>query len=230
MNAITMSPVSPSDLRGTIMDTMIYYSCFLRPMRLAKHVLVFSLMGAITGCVSVATVGWDKPPAKGFKSGQIYLDKTYYSGANTTVGKHTFTVFAIPVGAIAANRPVDESVNSAIIDALTAAGYEVKPASEAPKGATLLKPTVNKFNYWSYMYLWPFFLDGGGIELDLALSDGIGQRLWSHECSASSFWISPFGAYGFDSAIKSDMNDVVKEITTETMAAKFQNLVNKQNK
>lgn len=192
------------------------------------HKLLDMAFGAVvlvvlgTGCVSSSTIDWRQPPALASKGKVVYVRPTQYGGVNTMVGKHTFTVFALPVGSIAAHRPVDECTTKAVMDAVTAAGYEARPSSEAPSGVRQLQPTLGRLSYWSYSWFWPLFLEGGGVDLQLSLVDPAGASMWRDSYSARSLWVTPGGAFGFDTAIRGDMTKVVSDIQQKVAARPFE--------
>ena len=177
-----------------------------------------------SGCASTARITWDTPTAQPRQDMTVYVKPTQYSGANTTVGKHTFTVFALPVGSISAHRPVDECVTKAVADGIRSAGYDVKTSVEPPPNAAVVQPVLSKFNYWSYSWFWPLFFEGGKVSLDLEGGTS-GAVTWNKTYDASSFWLTPVGAFGFDSAIKGDMTKIVVEIQKDTGSTEFREAI-----
>jgi hypothetical protein len=144
--------------------------------------------------------------------------------ANTdVVGKHTFTLFAIPVSDIRADSYLDESLYSLISDALAAAGYQTSKAKEGCGCEAPLKlvPELSKLNYWSYMWFWPLMFEGGGVDLRVRLVDADGNTLWRSSGDAGSFWLTPFGAWGFESALNGDLSKTAEELADEFRTPAF---------
>ena len=185
-----------------------------------------TVMSCSTGCQSTADISWDKPPQSQAMNKTVYVKKTEYNGANTTVGNHTWTVFALSGPAILASRQVDERVTKAVHDAYTAAGYTVLDAVEAPANAVIVTPTLLKFHYWSYSWLWPIFIDGGGIRLDVMVESKPGKTLWQKSYDASSFWVTPVACYGFDGKIKGNLTEIVGKIAEDAKSQEVQTAIN----
>ena len=104
---------------------------------LRATVVAAGCCGLSAGCVSSARIAWAKPYEEARLGQTVYLasvDRT--SGARDAVGRHTWSLFALPGHTISSEgETVDARVVKAIADAITTAGYDVKPASEAPANA-----------------------------------------------------------------------------------------------
>ena len=181
----------------------------------------------VSGCASTARVAWEKPSVTGSQQGPLYVTPVAAPDGGQKVGHHTFTVFALPVMDIRPSRPIGQSVAEAVHDGLAAAGYDVKPASAAPQGTPVVAPTLGKFHYWSYSWLWPVFLQGGGITLDLLVKGEGGAAIRQETLSARSFWPTLGGSYGFSSAIKGDMTSIVEQVRQKASSAAFRGAVGK---
>jgi len=137
-------------------------------------------------------------------------------GDNSSVGNHTFTVFAIPVSRIESVEPIDESITEAVEDIYKSAGFTVKNASEAScDEAAIISPTIDKVHYWSYSWLYPLFIKGGGIRLRVRADTKNGKSLWSYNYDASSLRCSLVACFGFDSEIKSDMTKITPQMVAD---------------
>lgn len=187
--------------------------------------LAASLLAA--GCQSSARIAWDPPKAAPSEKSVLYVgdlaaldrhDAVWGSATNgESIGKHTFTVFAIPVGNINADpeTPVQPSFDHATRDALKAAGYELRPAAEAPKGAPILKGEVRQCQFWSYSWFWPVFVQGGDVKVALRFENADGTSPWSKEFHGSGPGMGFVGSFGFDTMVKTAMNGMVSDITSE---------------
>ena len=172
-----------------------------------------------TGCQSAASISWNKPTQSKALNKTVCIKKAEWgdgvSGDSAVVGKHTFTVFAIPVSRIAANRPIDECVTEAAADVYTRAGYTVVDSAESSADVAIVAPTLTKFNYWSYSWLWPLFITGGGIQMDVAVESKSGQTLWRNSYQASSHRVTFGTCDGFDSAIRGDLTQIVNKMSAD---------------
>lgn len=168
-----------------------------------------------TGCQSTASISWDKPGQSKPLNKTVYVKKAKYDDNNSIVGKHTFTLFAIPIMSIDADQPVDECVTKAVRDVYARAGYNVVDSADAPANSAIVTPKVTKFHYWSYSWLWPLFLTGGDIQMDVAVESKSGQALWQKSYMTSSSRMTFFACFGFDGAIKEDMTQIVNKMATD---------------
>ncbi len=139
------------------------------------------------------------------------------------IGKHTVTVFALPLGSIATHKstPLKKSFGAAVTDALEAAGYELVPASEAPADALVLRGEVNACWWWSYFYFWPVVVQGGENKVTLFLETRDGITLWKHKFSRIAPGVTPGGAFAFDLMIKWSMTKLVQDIVRECSSEEF---------
>lgn len=168
-----------------------------------------------TGCQSAARISWDNPTQSKPLDKTVYVKKAKYDGKNTIVGKHTFTLFAIPIMSIDADQPVDDCVTKAVRDVYARAGYNVVDSVDAPANSAIVTPTVTKFHYSSYSWFWPLFLTGGDIQMDVAVKSKSGQTLWQKSYVTSSSRTTFGGCYGFDGAIKDDMTKIVSKMSVD---------------
>ena len=102
-----------------------------------SSIVLCAALAVLSGCQQCARIDWDKPEvacqdATPLYVGELCVDKRgggiWGSGAEgESIGKHTFTVFAIPVGNINAHpdTPLKPSIDRAMREALTAAGYDL---------------------------------------------------------------------------------------------------------
>jgi hypothetical protein len=187
------------------------------------------IAAAGTGCVSSADVRWDRPAAAPALGKTVYLAPAAVGGdtVKSRVGQHTFTVFAIPAADIRADgKLLDRSVSMAVTDALTAAGYDVRPSADAPPGTeAVVKPTIDRFHYWSYSWLWPFMFQGGEIKvrLNVGPEDGTGST-YEESFGESASWFTLGASYRFDENIRKNMTGIVNAIKSETRGGRFAEL------
>jgi len=135
----------------------------------------------------------------------------------SSIGCHTWSLFAIPGPDIQAiDRRVDLAVTDAVQDAFKAAGYAVRPHTEALPGTPVVTPSVLKFKYWSYTFFWPITFQGGGVEVGVGVStDGLNVMERKRFSSSSPFWVRFFEACGFEGAVHDDMTQIIREIKDE---------------
>lgn len=184
------------------------------------------LLMVATGCQSMTKITWDVPPTSPGEKRPLTVGKVakypghFKSGPNT-VGRHTFTVFAIPVGEIFSQNGIEERVNKAVTDALRAANYDVAFKSQPPPGQPWLSGILLKFKYWSYSWFWPVMFDGGKIQLTLQLKNPASETVWTHGFTSSSSWVTFGSAHGYDSNIRSAMTKLVLEIKQAVLSDEF---------
>lgn len=192
------------------------------------------VLTAVTGCQHYAKITWDRPKpvevnerttlavgdlAELKRKGGLWAKDPPAS----LIGKHTFTVFAIPTTTINTHEktPLKQSFEKAVREALEAAGFELVEASEAPANAPLLRGEVNACWWWSYMWFWPFTIQGGENKVTLFLEDPDGAVLWKHEFSRIQPGMAFGGAYAFDLMIKWSMTKLLQDIVRECSSGEF---------
>jgi len=178
-----------------------------------------------TGCQSMTRISWDVPSTDPGKKGEIIATNLAEYGDDfcspNTVGKHTFTLFAIPVSDIRSRNSIEEGVGKAIQDAIVAANYDVVLVTEPPKGKPCLSGTVDRFYYYSYMWFWPLMFEGGKIQVTLVLTSPQGKEVWGRSFVSSSFWATPGGAFGYDAKIRKAMTKLLADIQDEVLSEDF---------
>jgi hypothetical protein len=192
------------------------------------------ILVATTGCQHYAKITWEPPVpvevaaktplavadlAELRRKGGVWdADPT-----EAVIGKHTFTVFAIPVGSVNTHQstPLKQTFAAAVCDALEAAGYELVPASEAPDDAPVLRGEVNACWWWSYSYFWPVVIQGGENKVSLVLETRDGTPLWQREFSRIEPGVTPGGAYALDLMIKWSMTKLVRDMARECSSEAF---------
>jgi len=191
-------------------------------------------LAASCGCQGYARIAWDlpKPAEVGEKTplavgdlaelkrqGGVYDSRP----VETVIGKHTFTVFAIPVGNLNTHptTPLKASFARALRDGLEAAGYELVPAGEAPADGPVLRGEVNACWWWSYFWLWPVVVQGGQNKATLILESRDGTALWKREFSRIAPGVSPGGAFAFDVMIKRSMTRLVQDVVDACSSEEF---------
>jgi len=154
---------------------------------------------------------WDKQPSQ------------------ATIGKHTFTVFAIPVGSINAHQttPLKQSFDRGIRQALEATGYELVSASDAAQDTPVLRGEVRACWWWSYTWFWPLTIQGGENKVVLFLEQRDGTVLWQHAFSRIEPGMAFGGAYGFDSMVKWSMTKLLQDIVRECSSERFKAVLRK---
>ena len=169
------------------------------------------------GCQQTARIAWDKPATVTERTAPIYvrdLVRNEHGGVwgstpeGEAIGKHTFTVFAIPVGNINADAttPVLRSYACALSDALKAAGYEPCPESKAPAGSRILVPELSECYFWSYTWFWPIIMQGGQVTMHLKVEGANKQLVWEKNFKAYSPGASAGGSFGFDDMVLRSAN------------------------
>jgi hypothetical protein len=192
------------------------------------------LAGAATGCQQYAKVTWDSPKAvavdkkvplmvsdlsKLNRQSQLYEPKPQ----GESIGKHTFTVFAIPVGNLNADTstPIKRSFDRAVREAVQAAGYELVEADKAHPDSPVLRGEVLACWWWSYSWTWPFNVQGGENKVLLVLETPDGTVLWKKEFSRIEPGIGLGGSYGFDLMIKWSMTKLLEDIVAGCSSDEF---------
>lgn len=185
-----------------------------------QNVIVFPSVAAsaalfLAGCQTNVPISWTSPPSDTAKGKTIYMRPT--SGEGSSIGRHTWSLFAFSGPDIrSVDRSVDLAVTDAVQDAFEAAGYAVRPHTEAPPGTPVVTPAVQSFDYWSYTYFWPITFQGGGVEVGVGVeTDGLNVRENKHFRSSSPFWVRFLVAGGFEGAVRDDMTQIVREIKNE---------------
>ena len=189
---------------------------------MSKNVIDFSAFAALatlflTGCQTNVPISWTPPPSEPANGKTVYIRPT--SGVGSSIGHHTWTLFAIPGPDIhAVDRGVDLAVTDAVQDAFKAAGYSVRPHTEAPPGTPVVTPAVQKFDYWSYTYFWPITFQGGGVEVGVGVdTNGLNSAEGKRFSSSSPFWVRFGVACGFEGAVHDDMTQIIREIKDEVV-------------
>lgn len=190
-------------------------------------------LGVATGCQQYAKITWDPPQSievtgkTPLAVGDLAQDRR--KDQTEVIGKHTFTVFAIPVSDLKAHgtTPVRQSFDQAVKDALEAAGYELVEAERALEDCPVLRGEVNTCWWWSYTWLWPFVLEGGQNKVTLFLENRDGTVLWQHEFSRMEPGLPFGGAYAFDLMIKWSMSKLVQDIARECSSDGFKTVLRK---
>jgi hypothetical protein len=187
-----------------------------------------------SGCQQYAKITWDSPkPAEAkaktplavgdlsvlHRQGQLYESNPQ----GESIGKHTFTVFAIPVGNMNADQstPIKPSFDKAVREALEAAGYELVDGAKAPKDSPVLRGEVIACWWWSYTWTWPFTLQGGENKVALFLEKPAGTVVWKKELSRIEPGVGVGGSYGFDLMIKWSMTKLLEDIVRAVDSAEF---------
>jgi hypothetical protein len=195
------------------------------------------LTGFIGGCQQTARIEWDEPKRVTEKRTPLYVSELCClkreghiwgsKAGGEGIGKHTFTVFAIPVGEIHASSetPVAESFDRALREALVAAGYELRPASEAPEGAPVLRGEVRECFFWSYSWFWPVFVQGGRTKVALMMDQPGKGCVWRKEFEGDGPGVGFVGSFGFDGMVRRAMNGMLTEITRECSQEEFRGKV-----
>ncbi len=231
--------VQRSHLPGVNPQTTRRNEMFHQPMVMKhRHSILRILFGVIlttaSGCQHYAKITWDTPspvlveeqtPLAVDDLAELKRDGGIWDRHPTqaVIGKHTATIFAIPVGSINTHKstPLKQSFAQAITDALEASGYELVAASQAPHDAPVLRGEVNACWWWSYSYLWPAIVQGGRNKVTLILESRDGKPLWKREFSRIETGITPVGAYAFDLMIKWSMTKLVQDIARECSSQEF---------
>lgn len=188
----------------------------------------------IGGCQQTAELQWDPPKQLSQERTPIYVkdladsrSAEWGKSGGEAIGKHTFSVFAIPAGNINADSrtPVLPSYTNAIRDALIAAGYKVQSASQAPAGVPILVPELNECHFWSYTWFWPIIVQGGQVTMRLRLEQPDGPALWNKEFKAYAPGASVGASLGFDGMVRGANSKVINDIAAECSGAEFRSLV-----
>ena len=202
---------------------------------------MLSFVPAVTGCQQYAKITWEPPKVAEAKvTRKLPLAVGELAALNRkggiwdsdpgdqVIGKHTFTVLAIPVGSLNAHKgtPVRPSFEHAVRDALAAAGYELVPAAEAPASAPVLRGEINACWWWSYTWAWPVVVQGGENKVTLVLEARDGTELWRKEFSRIEPGVAPGGAFGFDLMIKWSMTKLVQDIVEACSSDEFRGALN----
>jgi hypothetical protein len=201
--------------------------------RMIETFAAFVLL-ATSGCQQYVRIAWDVPrPVEVNEKTMLAVgdlavinrDPVLYEShpSDAVIGKHTFTVFAIPVGNICTHpsTPLKASFDRAVRDALGAAGYDLVEASEAPADTPVLRGEVNACWWWSYTWLWPLVVQGGENKVTLYLERRDGTLLWKREFSRIEPGLVPFGAFAFDLMVKWSMTKLVQDIVRATSSDDF---------
>ncbi len=191
-------------------------------------------VAAGTGCQSYARITWKTPQMnpveRKVQLGVADLSELKRKGAifdrhppEAVIGRHTFTVFAIPMGHINAHgtTPLKASFDRAVRDALGAAGYELVDAANAPKDAPILRGEVTACWWWSYTWLWPIVVQGGQNQITLFLEAQDGTTLWKRKFSRYQPGFGFGGAYGYNLMIKWSMTKLVRDIVRACTSEEF---------
>jgi hypothetical protein len=187
------------------------------------------------GCQTHAKITWDPPKTASVekRTGLAVGDLSQLNrkwelwegkpGSKATIGKHTLTVFALPIANISANddTPVKESFDKAVRVALAAAGYDLVESSQSPGNSPVLRGEVNRCWWWSYTWLWPLTVQGGQNEVTLYLETRDGKLLWKRTFARSEPGFAFVGSYGFDLMIKWSMTKLVRDISQACSSEPF---------
>ncbi len=200
----------------------------------AMALLLAYVLTAVAGCQQYAKITWHAPEAVEVTNrtplavGDLAVlnrrsELWDRNPGPSTIGKHTWTAFALPAGNINANpeTPIQQSFDQAVRDALQAAGYELVDAVAAPQDWPVLRGEVNRCWWWSYTWLWPFVIEGGQNRVTLFLEDRDGELLWKQSFARSAPGFPVGGAYAFDLMIKWSMTRLVKDIVRECSSDEF---------
>jgi hypothetical protein len=194
-------------------------------------------LALLGGCQKTARIAWDKPKVVAQERTPLYVSdlcclkrEGHLWGSKAhgeDIGKHTFTVFAIPVGNIHASSdtPVAEAFDKAVREALTAAGYELRPASEAPQGSPVLRGELKECFFWSYSWFWPVFVQGGKTRVALRMEQPGQGCIWKREFRGNGPGVGLVGSFGFDGMVRRAMNDMLVDITAECSREEFRHTV-----
>ena len=201
---------------------------------LLQSLLSGLVLAATVGCQHYARITWDSPEpvSVGEKTPLAVDDLAEIKRAggiwdrrpsDAVIGKHTFTVFAIPVGSINTHKstPLKKSFAAAVREALEASGYELIPADKADPEAPVLRGEVNACWWWSYNYFWPVVVQGGRNKVTLVLETRDGNPLWKREFTRIAPGVTPGGAFAFDLMIKWSMTKLVRDIVRECSSHEF---------
>jgi len=183
------------------------------------------------GCQQTARLDW-KAPAPAVKLTPVYCDNLALDRRESVaatklegeaIGKHTFSLFAIPVGNINADvtTPVQPSFDHAVRDALKAAGYDPRPASEAPAGSPILKGEIRQCYFWSYMWFWPVIVQGGEVKVALLVDRPGHSVVWQDQFKRYAPGAAFGGSFGFDIMAKDALTKLVGDIAQGCASEKF---------
>jgi hypothetical protein len=192
------------------------------------------LVPLTTGCQSYARITWDIPKAVHAQKKTVLavgdLAELKRKGAlwdrhptESVIGRHTITIFAIPMGHINthATTPLRQSFAQAVRDALQAAGYDLVDAAQAPKDSPVLRGEVTACWWFSYMWFWPFVIQGGQNQITLFLDAPDGTTLWKQKFSRAEPGLALVGSYGYDLMIKWSMTKLLRDIVRAVSSEEF---------
>jgi len=199
------------------------------------NIILCYSVGLAAGCQTHAKITWDPPKTASVEKrtrlavGDLsQLNRKWElwegkPGSKATIGKHTLTVFALPIANISANdeTPVKESFDKAVRVALAAAGYDLVDSSQSPGNSAVLRGEVNRCWWWSYMWFWPVIIQGGQNEVTLFLETSSGKELWKRKFSRAEPGFAVVGSYGFDLMIKWSMSKLVNDIVRACSSDEF---------
>lgn len=215
---------------------------FHRKIRSAIILVALSgfLVTLTPGCQSYARITWDSPkPFRQHKKttlGVGDLAELNRKGAmfdrhppQGVIGRHTITVFAIPIGHISTheNTPLKESFEQAVRDALESTSYDLVDAPHAPKDSPILRGEVTACWWWSYSWFWPIVIQGGQNQITLFLETPDGVTLWKHKFSRAEPGVALVGSYGYDQMIKKSMTKLLQDIVREVSSKEFKAALSK---
>ncbi len=199
-------------------------------MRFATISLV-ALAIVTTGCQQTARLDWTAPaPAANLSPvycAPLASDRRESVAGNKlegeALGRHTFSLFAIPVGNINAdvNTPVQPTFDRAIRDALRAAGYDPRPASEAPAGTPILSGEIRQCYLWSYMWFWPVIIQGGEVKVALCVKQPGGEIVGEGEFKRNAPGMGFGASFGFDIMAKNALTKLVADIAKRCSTDEF---------
>ncbi|MBY0401032.1 hypothetical protein K2X89_12095 [Myxococcota bacterium] len=127
-------------------------------------------------------------------------------GVPDTVGRPTFTLFAIPVGRVRLDRG-PERIMEGLGKALEAADYRPVPAEERPELPALICK-VTHFKFKTYTWFMPLTLLWGEIKLEISLVGPEGRVLWKNEYSGD------YDGKGVGESFDKAMNSAFSKIVT----------------
>jgi hypothetical protein len=211
-----------------------------RNMMATGLVAIVLLPVSLVGCQQHARIEWDplepcnvaqKTPVVVGDLAEIRREEIPLLGVpqGEEIGKHTFTVFAIPVGSINADQstPLKATFEKAVRESLEAAGFEIVPPDKAPAGSARLRGELRECWWWSYTWFWPLVIQGGRNRVALCVEDSSGNQLWEHEFSRAEPGMALGGSYALDLMVKWSMTkltkDIVEECSGEAFRAAIQN-------
>ncbi|MFP4054425.1 MAG: hypothetical protein ACLFV7_11255 [Phycisphaerae bacterium] len=195
------------------------------------------VVGLLGGCQKTARIAWDEPRCVTQKRTPLYVGELccpkregHLWGSKASgegIGKHTFTVFAIPVGDIHASSdtPVAGSFDRAVREALTAAGYDIRPESQAPQGAPVLRGDLKECFFWSYSWFYPLFVQGGKTRVALRMEQPGQGCIWKREFKGDGPGVGFIGSFGFDGMVRRAMNSMLADIAAECSREEFRQKV-----